>query len=271
GQFVLNDLSLSPETRLTLMITGPNMGGKSTIMRQTALIVLLGQMGAPVPAVSARWGSVSSLYTRIGAHDAIARGQSTFMVEMSELAHILHHADDRSLIVLDEIGRGTSTYDGISVAWATLEHICGKIRARTLFATHYHELTRLASSIPKLDNAHMAVESEKGATNSAEVKFRFLYLLKEGPANESFGIHVARLAGIPKPVVARAWKVLEELEEGAQVSAHAPTQLENAGQLSLFAPEPHPVLTEIDRLDPNRLTPLEALNYLARLREMARN
>jgi DNA mismatch repair protein MutS len=253
------------------------MGGKSTIMRQTALIVLLGQMGAPVPARSARWGSVSSLYTRIGAHDAIARGQSTFMVEMSELAHILHHADEHSLIVLDEIGRGTSTYDGISVAWATLEHICSQIRARTLFATHYHELTRLSQSIPRLDNAHMAVESQGNHSNS---EFRFLYLLKEGPANESFGIHVARLAGIPKTVVSRAWKVLEELEQPGALSVQA----HDSNQLSLFsmavaAPaheetkveaEPHPVLTQIGLLDPNQMTPLEALNWLARLREMSR-
>jgi DNA mismatch repair protein MutS len=288
GSFVPNDLSLSPETRLTLMITGPNMGGKSTIMRQTALIVLLGQMGAPVPAKSARWGSVSSLYTRIGAHDAIARGQSTFMVEMTELAHILHHADERSLIVLDEIGRGTSTYDGISVAWATLEHIAGHIRARALFATHYHELTRLAgpgSGIPGLANAHMAVESQGNTSNS---EFRFLYLLKEGPANESFGIHVARLAGIPKNVVSRAWKVLEELEQ-SQASYAERVQARDINQLSLFSavsvPEArkvpevlevsetwahHPVLSEIDRLDPNQMTPLEALNWLAKLQEMSR-
>src|SRR5206468_1880578 len=146
--------------RMSLVITGPNMGGKSTVMRQAALIVILGQLGAPVPARSARWGSVSSIHTRIGAHDALSRGQSTFMVEMSELAHILHHADERSLIVLDEIGRGTSTYDGISVAWATLEWISTQIRARTLFATHYHELTHLEGKLPLLSNAHLAVESK---------------------------------------------------------------------------------------------------------------
>lgn len=271
GSFVPNDLELSPETRLTLMITGPNMGGKSTIMRQTALIILLGQMGAPVPAQKAAWGAVSSLYTRIGAHDAIARGQSTFMVEMSELAHILHHADERSLIILDEIGRGTSTYDGISVAWATLEHICSQIQARTLFATHYHELTRLATSIPRLANAHMAVETQG---NHANASFRFLYVLKNGPANESFGIHVARLAGIPKPVVARAWKVLEELEQTSVQAEGA-----DSNQLSFFSAaqqepaiqEPHPALTQLGDLDPNTLTPLEALNWLAKLRAMSRD
>jgi DNA mismatch repair protein MutS len=273
GHFVPNDLSLSPGSRLTLMITGPNMGGKSTIMRQTALILLLGQMGAPVPAQKARWGFVSSLYTRIGAHDAIARGQSTFMVEMSELAHILNTANERSFVVLDEIGRGTSTYDGISVAWATLEHICNTIRSRTLFATHYHELTRLSTSIPKLANAHMAVETQG---NQANAEFRFLYLLKEGPANESFGIHVAKLAGIPKNVVSRAWKVLEELEQTTSPAVQA----SDSDQLSFFAfskasateppvAVPHPVLVQIGNLDPNQMTPLEALNWLAKLREMS--
>jgi len=277
GTFVPNDLELSPTTRRTLMITGPNMGGKSTIMRQTALIVLLGQMGAPVPAQSARWGSVSSLYTRIGAHDAIARGQSTFMVEMSELAHILHHADDRSLIILDEIGRGTSTYDGVSVAWATLEWICTQIQARTLFATHYHELTRLSGSISLLANAHMAVEtSAEAGTKNAE--FRFLYILKEGAANESFGIHVAKLAGLPKSVVDRAWKVLDELEATA-IASNNSGLTPDTQQLSFFAPgpvlaavpaEPHPVLTEIEKLNPNEMTPMQALTTLAKLQEMSR-
>ncbi|MEO5970099.1 MAG: DNA mismatch repair protein MutS, partial [Bdellovibrionia bacterium] len=224
GGFVPNDVSLSQETRLTLLITGPNMGGKSTVMRQTALIVILGQMGAPVPAIGARWGSVSSIYTRIGAQDAIARGQSTFMVEMSELADILHHADKHSLIILDEIGRGTSTYDGISVAWATLEWICTKIRARTFFATHYHELIRLASTLPLLANAHMAVA---GTRSASQKTLRFLYELREGPTNESFGIHVAQLAGLPKPVIDRAWKVLEELESHTGASG-------SAAQLHLF-------------------------------------
>jgi DNA mismatch repair protein MutS len=288
GNFVPNDLTLSPTSRLTLMITGPNMGGKSTIMRQTALIVLLGQMGAPVPAQQARWGAVSALYTRIGAHDAIARGQSTFMVEMSELAHILHHADDRSLIVLDEIGRGTSTYDGVSVAWATLEWICTQIRARTLFATHYHELTRLSGSIPLLANAHMAVESETNSVAKRSSEFRFLYVLKEGAANESFGIHVAKLAGLPKSVVDRAWKVLDELEQSSIASGHSSLTADTQ-QLSLFGqntrippsaptqePEPitvaeaHPVLMEIEKLNPNEMTPIQALNWLAKLQEMSR-
>jgi DNA mismatch repair protein MutS len=280
SSFVPNDLLLSPETRLTLMITGPNMGGKSTVMRQTALIVILGQMGAPVPAREAQWGSFSSLYTRIGAHDAIARGQSTFMVEMSELAHILHHADERSLIILDEIGRGTSTYDGMSVAWATLEWICSQIRSRTLFATHYHELTRLSSSLPLLANAHMAVERTKEGHCE---NLRFLYELKEGPANESFGIHVAQIAGLPKTVIQRAWTVLKELEETQ--TGHSQHLNPSHLQLSLFTaskpstpppPEviteirwqPHPVLEELGNADLNQMTPLQAIHFLSKLQEL---
>lgn len=275
GKFVPNDLRLSPQDRMVLLITGPNMGGKSTIMRQAALIVILGQMGAPVPARSARWGAVTSIYTRIGAHDAIARGQSTFMVEMSELAHLLHHAEKRSLLVLDEIGRGTSTYDGISVAWATLEWIAAHSQSRTLFATHYHELTRLSESLPLLANAHMAVESSAAsARGESSAKLRFLYLLKEGPANESFGIHVARIAGLPDGVIKRAWQVLEKLE------AQAPAQSANPDQLSLFgsashAPaaiptEPHPVIREIETVNLSEMTPLQALNFLAKLQDSAR-
>lgn len=309
GSFVPNDLSLSEQTRLTLMITGPNMGGKSTVMRQCALIVILGQMGGPVPASRARWGAVSSLYTRIGAHDAIARGQSTFMVEMSELAHILHHADSRSLIILDEIGRGTSTYDGMSVAWATLEWICAHTRARTLFATHYHELTRLSSRLSRLANAHLAVEASRGGNGAkATSTLRFLYKLREGPANESFGIHVAQLAGLPRPVIDRAWKVLDELERTAAEHSRAASR-DSTPQLSLFestAPtEPAPddptqapatlastasltereavaparaagdeavaaILAELQSLELNGMTPLQAMMALARFQEMSR-
>ena len=285
GNFVPNDLALNPDSRRTLLITGPNMGGKSTVMRQVALIVVLGQMGAPVPAAEARWGVVSSLHTRIGAHDAISRGQSTFMVEMSELAHILHFADSRSLIVLDEIGRGTSTYDGISVAWATLEWICNKVCARTLFATHYHELTRLEGKLPGLANAHMAVEGGRaGSTAQTAASIRFLYLLKEGAANESFGVQVAQLAGLPAPVIERAWQVLADLEQSAVAPVIGDARTE---QLSLWgaiaaaaaesparAPEPpkqeppHPALGALSELDINDLTPLQALNALARIRGM---
>ncbi len=237
GAFVPNSISLSPTTKLGLIITGPNMGGKSTLMRQVALIIILGQMGAPVPAQSAKWGVVHSIYTRIGAQDAISRGQSTFMVEVSELAHILHHANERSLIILDEIGRGTSTYDGVSVAWASLEWISREIKARTLFATHYHELTELEKELPLLANAHMAVE---GTHTSQGDSIRFLYLLKNGPTNESFGIHVAKMAGLPGPVIDRAWKVLEALEKdktsgmGLRIKKKQTLEFDNSDQLSLF-------------------------------------
>jgi DNA mismatch repair protein MutS len=276
GHFVPNDLQLSPQTRRTLLITGPNMGGKSTVMRQTGLILILGQMGAPVPAEKARWGVFSSLYTRIGAQDAIAKGQSTFMVEMSELAHILHYADERSLIILDEIGRGTSTYDGMSVAWATLEWICNQIKARTLFATHYHELIRLAESLPSLANAHMAVENDR--TVSAH-PLRFLYQLKEGPTNESFGIHVAQIAGVPKAIIERAWAILSDLEAGESADdSHVDTRVD---QLSLFAPpqpkvvqapqppviEKNPVLVELESMNLNEMTPIQSLTVLERLKK----
>ncbi len=265
GQFVPNSVTLIPGERQCLLITGPNMGGKSTVMRQVALIVILGQMGAPIPARRGRWGWVSSVHTRIGAHDAISRGQSTFMVEMIELAQILHRADHRSLIILDEIGRGTSTYDGMSVAWATVEWIAKEIRARTLFATHYHELTRLPRELPGVANAHMAVDS--GRRN----QLRFLYELRDGPTNESFGIQVAALAGLPKPVIARAWKVLEHLE----AEATRPNET-NANQLSLFdsLTEPDPQTTaalelaqDVNAVDPNQMTPIQALTFLVSARE----
>jgi len=281
GSFVPNDLSLSPQTRLTLLITGPNMGGKSTVMRQVALIIILGQMGAPVPAQEAHWGAVSSVFTRIGAQDAIAKGQSTFMVEMSELAHILHRSDERSFIILDEIGRGTSTYDGISVAWATLEWICKEIRARTLFATHYHELIKLATTLPLLANAHMAVESTK---KSNQGSLRFLYELREGPTNESFGIHVAQLAGLPKAVIQRAWNILGELESGAEPRSQAQLSLFDmpravemprepeepimAEPIAQLEPEPHPVVKELVGVKVNDMTPIQALNFIAKLQEL---
>ena len=276
GGFVPNSLELGAHCR-TFLITGPNMGGKSTVMRQVALAIVLGQMGGPVPAKNARWGWFGSVYTRIGAHDAIARGQSTFMVEMSELAHLLHHSDSRSLLILDEIGRGTSTYDGISVAWSTLEWICKTTRARTLFATHYHELTALSDELPGLANFHMAVESSKSGARANE-SFRFLYELRRGPASESFGIQVAALAGLPRGVIQRAWEVLDQLE-----GQHAPAApLAPSDQLSFFGlpsaasvppaqPEPpHPAVVELAQVDPNQMTPIQALNFVVKLQELYR-
>jgi DNA mismatch repair protein MutS len=254
------------------------MGGKSTLLRQTALMTILGQMGAPVPAARARWGVVSSIYTRIGAHDAILRGQSTFMVEMTELAHILHHADSRSLVVLDEIGRGTSTYDGISVAWAAIEWIVTKLGCRTLFATHYHELTKLPNFLPRIANAHMAVESARG-------NLRFLYQLRDGPANESFGIQVAKLAGLPSTVVNRAWKVLAELEGSGVGGGAQPSLFDGAPSRDDATPaeaglargevlverdedldEALALLAKLRAIDPDSLTPRQALDFLFTLK-----
>ncbi|MBS1958433.1 MAG: DNA mismatch repair protein MutS [Bdellovibrionales bacterium] len=235
GKFVPNDIEMTANSARTLLITGPNMGGKSTLMRQMAQVLVLGQLGAPVPATSARWGVVHSLYTRIGAHDAIVKGQSTFMVEMVELAHILRHANDRSFVVLDEIGRGTATYDGMSVAWAALEYLHQNSRARIVFATHYHELTELEASLPGLKNAYMKVEENKpdqsASKNSAvgKTQLLFLYELALGRSSKSFGIQVAELAGLPKPVIKKAWDVLKGLESTQELPIQDPNQL------SLFA------------------------------------
>jgi len=267
GEFVPNDLVFDQENQRTLIITGPNMGGKSTVMRQIALIVILGQMGAPVPATRASWGVFSSVFTRIGAHDAIAKGQSTFMVEMMELAEILNRADERSLIVLDEVGRGTSTFDGMSVAWATLEWISLKIKARTLFATHYHELTHLENKFPTIHNTHMAVAESK------DRKIRFLYELRNGASSESFGIQVAELAGLPSAVIQRARVVLRNAESDDKSSQESRLfSAPDDSQLSLFeTPEPAPsregiLKTVIDAINIDETTPLQALGILSDLK-----
>jgi DNA mismatch repair protein MutS len=194
--FVPNDLRLDRERCQLLVLTGPNMAGKSTLLRQTALVVLLAQAGSFVPAARARIGLVDRIFTRVGASDDLARGQSTFMVEMSETAAILHHATARSLVVLDEIGRGTSTFDGLSIAWAVAEHLHDVVGARTLFATHYHELIELARTLPRVQNASMAVRESGG-------KVVFLRTVVEGGASKSYGLEVARLAGLPGPVLPR--------------------------------------------------------------------
>jgi DNA mismatch repair protein MutS len=272
--FVPNDLDLTP---MGLLMTGPNMGGKSTLMKQVAILVILGQMGAPVPAQVAHWGICSGIYTRIGAHDALTTGQSTFMVEMSELAHLLHHANERSLLILDEIGRGTSTFDGMSVAWATLEWIADHLKCRTLFATHYHELTSLVKSVPHFSNAHMAVDST-GKSNSS--KLRFLYQLKAGATNDSYGIQVAEMAGLPRPLIQRAWKVLKDLEKQSFQPQSMPQlglfddaiQPESSRQSAHLAAHSatHPALIELESCDINSLTPLQALQKLSELIELAK-
>jgi DNA mismatch repair protein MutS len=260
--FVANDLHLSPEEGQIVVLTGPNMSGKSTYLRQVALIVLMAQMGSFVPADEARIALVDRIFTRIGAQDEISAGQSTFMVEMVETANILHHATDRSLLILDEIGRGTSTYDGISIAWAVVEYIHNhpRLRAKTLFATHYHELTELAEMLPRVRNFNLAVAEEGD-------RVVFLRKIVPGGADRSYGIHVAGLAGLPKVVIRRAEEILEELERGA---SRVPGRLgrENlAQQLPLFRTTTHPVLEQLKDLDVTAMTPLEALNALYQLQQ----
>ncbi len=257
GPFIANDLDLAPDRRL-LVVTGPNMGGKSTFMRQTALITLLAHVGFYVPASEAEIGLVDRIFTRIGAGDDLAAGQSTFMVEMSETAHILHHATERSLVLMDEIGRGTSTYDGLSLARAAAEYLAHTSRALTLFATHYFELTALSQSLDGVVNVHL---------DAAEYGDRlvFLHAVKEGPANRSYGLQVASLAGVPAPVIQRARGLLAELEAQRTPSTPA-TRADARPQLPLFAPPPSAVLDLLDRIDPDRLTPREALNALYELK-----
>lgn len=260
--FVPNDVHLTPEERI-LVITGPNMSGKSTYIRQVALIVLMAQIGSFVPAKEARIGIVDRIFTRIGAQDEIAAGQSTFMVEMVETANILHHATPRSLLILDEIGRGTSTYDGISIAWAVVEYIHNhpNLRSRTLFATHYHELTELERFLPRVRNYNVAVTEEGG-------KVIFLHKIIPGGADRSYGIHVAQLAGLPKAVIHRAEEILRDLEGNSHPAAIRP-RAPKATQLPLFSLS-HPVLDEIKNLDIDSMTPLEALNKLYELKRKVR-
>jgi DNA mismatch repair protein MutS len=254
--FIPNDVMLDEAGRVVLL-TGPNMAGKSTVLRQVGLCVVLAQIGSFVPCRRARIGVVDRLFTRVGASDNLVRGQSTFMVEMSETSAILHAATGRSLVLLDEIGRGTSTYDGVAIAWAVTECLHNTIGCKTIFATHYHELTQLTEELEHVRNFNVAVR-EVGE------EIVFLHRLEPGGADRSYGIHVGRLAGLPAPVVARAWQVLKLLEAGHHVAKQrAPAPLD-ATQLALFAaPAPDPLLLELDGLDVNSLSPLDALNRLA--------
>jgi DNA mismatch repair protein MutS len=252
-RFVPNDVIFEEGERLRI-ITGPNMSGKSTLIRQVALIALMAQIGSFVPADSAKIGLIDRIFTRIGAQDEIHAGQSTFMVEMVETANILHNATERSLLILDEIGRGTSTYDGVSIAWATVEYLHNhpKLRSKTLFATHYHELTQLAELLPGVRNYNVAVSEADG-------NVVFLHKVVPGGADRSYGIHVAQLAGLPHPVIQRAGEILKQLEASSgtavRIDPHMPQQL------ALF-PETNPLLDELDDLDVNSLSPIEALNKL---------
>jgi DNA mismatch repair protein MutS len=269
GTFVPNDVTLGGEEGLVALITGPNMAGKSTYIRQVALIALLAQVGSFVPAKEATIGVSDRIFARVGASDELSKGQSTFMVEMTETARILNTATSRSLVVLDEIGRGTSTYDGVSLAWAIVEHLHDRVGCRTLFATHYHELTDLASSLPNVRNLNVAVREW-------EENIVFLHKILPGAADKSYGIHVARLAGVPREVNERAKQVLAHLEsehldeEGRPKVAASRTKHRPKRdlQLSLFTPE-HPVVDALRALDVNSLTPLEALVKLKQLQDQA--
>ncbi len=264
-RFTPNDAYLDGETSVISIITGPNMAGKSTFIRQVALICLLAQTGAYVPADSARIGVCDRIFTRVGAQDHLQKGRSTFMVEMNETALILHNATPKSLIVLDEIGRGTSTFDGISIAWAVAEHI-RKTGARTLFATHYHELAELADSMPGVKNLSVAVREWND-------EIIFLRKIVEGGADKSYGIQVARLAGLPREVISRAGEILTQLEAN-EIDASGHPKLKASGaqiqpvyQLSLFSPYTSEVEDELKKLDVNNLTPIEALNKVAEWRK----
>ncbi len=272
-RFVPNDAHLDCSEDQILIITGPNMAGKSTYLRQVALIVLMAQMGGFVPADSATIGLVDRIFTRVGASDDLATGQSTFMVEMTETANILHHATRRSLVVLDEIGRGTSTFDGLSIAWSVAEHLHSSPRlgSKTLFATHYHHLNELADSLPRVKNYRIAVQ-EKGD------QVVFLRQIVPGGTDRSYGIQVARLAGLPSEVLERAKQVLWSLEQrnhvgGAPGAPPASTLFSPppADQLALFAGAPNPLAEELRSIEIDRLTPIEALNKLAELQRRARD
>jgi DNA mismatch repair protein MutS len=266
-KFIPNDVRLTDDARV-IILTGPNMAGKSTILRQVGLIVLMAQMGSFVPASSARIGLVDRVFTRVGASDNLVRGQSTFMVEMSETSAILHSATARSLVLLDEIGRGTSTYDGVSIAWAVSEHLHDRTRCKTIFATHYHELTQLAQDLGAVRNFNVAVREVNDDV-------LFLHRLQPGGADRSYGIEVGRLAGLPKAVLDRAREVLKLLE-GEQLAASRRSEgrpKENVSpldQLGLFAAPPNPVVERLAGLDTDAMTPLQALSLLAELSREAK-
>lgn len=270
--FVPNDLLFNPDRHM-LIITGPNMGGKSTYMRQAALIVLLAHIGSFVPAQDARIGIVDRIFTRIGSSDDLAGGRSTFMVEMTETANILHNATDRSLVLMDEVGRGTSTFDGLALAWACARHLAEQVRAYTLFATHYFEITSLPETVPGIANVHLNATEHKD-------NIVFLHKVQEGPASKSYGLQVAKLAGIPASVLAQAQHQLQLLEQGehiqvnnkttavtsidTQVNTDSPTPL----QTGLFDVMPNPVVEALKKINPDNFSPREALEQLYRLKEV---
>lgn len=282
--FVPNDLEFHAQRHM-LIITGPNMGGKSTYMRQAALITLLAHIGSFVPAHSARIGLVDRIFTRIGSSDDLAGGRSTFMVEMTETANILHNATARSLVLMDEIGRGTSTFDGLSLAWACAKHLAEKVRAFTLFATHYFEITTLPETVPGITNVHLNATEHKD-------NIVFLHKVQEGPASKSYGLQVAKLAGIPAEVLVEAQQQLHLLENGehphsVKATPHAvaeaivttqsapapetqndPNNPPSPLQSGLFDTLPNPALAALHKINPDNLSPREALEHLYRLKEL---
>lgn len=276
-EFVPNDLSMTEDWRF-LVVTGPNMSGKSTYMRQTALIVLLAQIGSFIPAREATIGLVDGIYTRVGAIDELAQGRSTFMVEMQELSNILHSATEESLVILDEVGRGTATYDGISIAWATTEYLHNQINAKTLFATHYHELTDLADRLPGVHNVHMAAEDRDGDVT-------FLWTIEDGPADRSYGVHVAELASVPSPVVDRSRTVLERLREDKAIDVRGAKSGDGDTQQVVFDlgsgqfkrasadggddrdGERDSVLEELSDIDVNEQSPVDLMTTVQRWQE----
>ena len=295
--FVPNDCLMNAADARVFVITGPNMAGKSTYIRQIALLTLLAQTGSFVPAAAMRLSLVDRIFARVGASDEIMRGKSTFMVEMTEAANILHNATDRSLVVLDELGRGTSTFDGLALAWAITEHLANEIKCRTLVATHYHELTELADLLQGVRNYNVAVREyaidpdpnrdrkgaaddpnrdREGATTPASNRAApsdtpdegivFLHRIVEGGASKSYGVHVARLAGVPKPVVARSREILEELQQGFSRESRTPQltrkKTRNDNQLTLFRDPGEELLEALGGVDPNDMTPMEALKRL---------
>ena len=264
--FVPNDTVMNGSDARVFVITGPNMAGKSTYIRQVALLTLLAQTGSFVPASSMKFGLVDRIFARVGASDEIMRGQSTFMVEMTEAANILHNATDRSLVVLDELGRGTSTFDGLSLAWAITEHLANEIKCRTLVATHYHELTELAELLKGVRNYNVAVREVPAAGNRDE-GIAFLHRIVEGGASKSYGVHVAKLAGVPKAVIGRSREVLDELQRSFERESRTPQlarkKTKDDAQLTLFKEPGEEMLDELGELDPPTMTPLEALQRLA--------
>jgi DNA mismatch repair protein MutS len=268
-KFIPNDVQLTDNARV-IILTGPNMAGKSTILRQVGLIVLMTQMGSFVPASAARIGLVDRVFTRVGASDNLVRGQSTFMVEMAETSAILHAATANSLVLLDEIGRGTSTYDGVSIAWAVSEHLHERTRCKTIFATHYHELTQLAQDLEAVRNFNVAVREINDDV-------LFLHRLQPGGADRSYGIEVGRLAGLPREVLSRARQVLQLLE-GEQLAmgrrrSNGTVKSESDqqhDQLGLFAQAPNPLVDRLASLNTDAMTPLEALTTLAELAQAAK-